>query len=337
MDIKNILEGEIKDMRKNVCMWILILMLACSVLLIAGCGASEGAQQGDDTSDIEVSAGDDEAVNVDDPVDPSVDNTDEDTDDTAQPPLDEEDQAPPADDVKEPPVSTDTPTVDTIIWPGDLNDDPNAPSKGDDRSAWGIPDVIETRVADDGDVLVLVNKYYTVSMDYKPTDLVTIDNKYGTYTDMEMKKDAYEAYKKMYDDAKAEGFDLKLCSTMRSYNTQKTLYNNSLKNRGRETTNVRSAYPGRSEHHTGYALDVTSASMGWGLTQDFIDYADGQWINDHCHEYGFIIRYPKGKTDITGYAYEPWHLRYVGIDVATYIMANDLTLEEYLDKVPPQQ
>ena len=174
-------------------------------------------------------------------------------------------------------------------------------------------------------------------MDYEPTDLVTIDNKYGTYTDMEMKDVAYEAYKKLYDDAKAEGFDLKLCSTMRSYNTQKTLFNNSLNNRGRETTNVRSAYPGRSEHHTGLAIDVTSASMGWGLTQDFIDYADGQWINDHCHEYGFIVRYPKGKTDITGYAYEPWHLRYVGIDVATYIMANDLTLEEYLGKVPPQE
>ena len=309
-------------MRKKAFMWILIIaLLLCSVLIIAGCGAREGAQQ-DNTQDVEVSAdGEEDAVNVDEPV--------QDDDETKK-----DDEEAPEDTLQNQQDSTDTLTSDAVIRPGNLNDDADAPSKGEDRSVRGIPDVIETRIADDGDVLVLVNKYYTVSKDYKPTDMVTIDNKYGTYTNMEMKADAYEAYKKMYDDAKELGFDLKLCSTMRSYNTQKTLFSNSLNNRGRETTNVRSAYPGRSEHHTGYALDVTSASMGWGLTQDFINYPDGKWINDHCHEYGFIIRYPKGKTDITGYAYEPWHLRYVGIDVATYIMANNLTLEEYLGKVP---
>ena len=318
-------------MRKvKVTILIMILILSMA-LLVAGCGARQGSQPDEDVTVAgdDVQAGEDPQTEDEESEQPPVEGEGE-TDE-------EETQLPPADEIVEPPVSTDDPTVQTTVWPGELNDDPNAPSKGDDHSVRGIPEVIETRVADDGDLLVLVNKYYTVSMDYEPTDLVTIDNKYGTYTDMEMKDVAYKAYKKLYDDAKAEGFDLKLCSTMRSYNTQKTLFNNSLNNRGRETTNVRSAYPGRSEHHTGLAIDVTSASMGWGLTQDFIDYADGQWINDHCHEYGFIVRYPKGKTDITGYAYEPWHLRYVGIDVATYIMANDLTLEEYLGKVPPQE
>ncbi|MBR5229349.1 MAG: M15 family metallopeptidase [Firmicutes bacterium] len=301
-------------MRKKTFMWILILiMIACSALLIAGCGANE-ASKTDETQEVEVSAeGEKEAVNVDD-----VAAEDE---SEAEDEAENEEKAEAAAEDKEP--ADEEPA-----------DDPDAPSKGDDRSTRGIPDVIETRTKDDGDVLVLVNKYYTVSKGYKPIDMVTIDNKYGTYTDMEMKADAYEAYKRLYSDAKAEGFNLKLCSTMRSYNTQKTLFNNSLANRGRETTNVRSAYPGRSEHHTGYAIDVTSASMGWGLTQDFINFPDGQWINDHCHEYGYIVRYPKGKTDITGYAYEPWHLRYVGVDVATYIMANNLTLEEYLGKVP---
>ena len=314
-------------MRKvKVTILIMILILSMA-LLVAGCGARQGSQHDED---ITVAGDDVQAGEEQETEDPQTED-----EESEQPPVDEtEDEA---EDETQQPESTDTPTADTTVWPGELNDDPNAPSKGDDHSVRGIPEVIETRVADDGDLLVLVNKYYTVSMDYEPTDLVTIDNKYGTYTDMEMKDVAYEAYKKLYDDAKAEGFNLKLCSTMRSYNTQKTLFNNSLNNRGRETTNVRSAYPGRSEHHTGLAIDVTSASMGWGLTQDFIDYADGQWINDHCHEYGFIVRYPKGKTDITGYAYEPWHLRYVGIDVATYIMANDLTLEEYLGKVPPQE
>ena len=147
---------------------------------------------------------------------------------------------------------------------------------------------------------------------------------------MQLKAEAYDAYVKLYNDAKAQGFDLKLCSTMRSYETQRTLYNNAVKNKGKEVANIRSAYPGRSEHHTGLAIDVTSASMGWGLKQDFADYPDGKWINEHCQEYGFIIRYPKGKTDITGYDYEPWHLRYVGVEAATYIMENDLTLEEYV-------
>lgn len=314
-------------MRKVKVTIIIMILILSMALLVAGCGARQGSQY---EEDITVAGDDVQAGEEQETEDPQIEG-----EESEQPPVDEtEDEA---EDETQQPESTDTPTADTTVWPGELNDDPNAPPKGDDHSVRGIPEVIETRVADDGDLLVLVNKYYTVSMDYEPTDLVTIDNKYGTYTDMEMKDVAYEAYKKLYDDAKAEGFDLKLCSTMRSYNTQKTLFNNSLNNRGRETTNVRSAYPGRSEHHTGLAIDVTSASMGWGLTQDFIDYADGQWINDHCHEYGFIVRYPKGKTDITGYAYEPWHLRYVGIDVATYIMANDLTLEEYLGKVPPQE
>ena len=308
---------------RKVLMTILILILVLSMaLLVAGCGARQGSEPDEDVT----VAGDD--------LQAGDENESGEEDQTAE--SGDEEEEPPVDETTQPPVSTETPTVPANVWPGELNDDPNAPSKGSDTSTRGIPEVIETRLEDDGDLLVLVNKYYTVSMDYKPADLVTIDNKYGTYTDMEMKDVAYEAYKKLYEDAAAEGFNLKLCSTMRSYNTQKTLFNNSLNNRGRETTNVRSAYPGRSEHHTGLAIDVTSASMGWGLTQDFINYPDGQWINDHCYEYGFIVRYPQGKPDITGYAYEPWHLRYVGIDVATYIMANDLTLEEYLGKVPPQ-
>ena len=94
--------------------------------------------------------------------------------------------------------------------------------------------------------------------------------------------------------------------------------------------NITSAYPGRSEHQTGWAVDVTSASMGYDLLQSFIDYPEGLWINNHCSEYGFIIRYPKGKTYITGYDYEPWHLRYVGVEAAKEITASGLTLEEYL-------
>ncbi len=289
-------------MRKKIGMICLILILiVCAVILIAGCGAKDGINQGDNVQN----------VSDDDPQETSDNPNKGENNDT---PDDEHDQP-------------------EVVVSGEKEDDPDAPSKGDDKSIWGIPDVIDTRTEDDGDILVLVNKYHVVSKDYRPINMVTIDDKYGTYSNMELKDVAYEAYKKMYNDAVNMGFDLKLCSTMRSYETQKTLYSNSLKNRGRQTTNIRSAYPGRSEHHTGFALDITSASMGWGLSQDFADYPDGKWINEHCHEYGFILRYPKGKTEITGYDYEPWHFRYVGVEVATYIMENDLTLEEYLTEV----
>ena len=197
---------------------------------------------------------------------------------------------------------------------------------------YGLPDKLDLLKKDKGDVLVLVNKLHAVSKNYKPTDMVVMDNKLTTWQNLEMKSDAYDAYLKLYRAAKKKGFSLKVCSAYRTYSTQKTLYANAVKTKGRKTANIRSARAGRSEHHTGYAIDITSKSMGWGLKQDFADYPDGKWINDHCHEYGFIIRYPKGKTDITGYDYEPWHLRYVGVDAAEKITEQGITLEEYLKR-----
>ena len=120
----------------------------------------------------------------------------------------------------------------------------------------------------------------------------------------------------MLADAKSQGIEFCICSTYRSYYTQEAIYNGYVSRNGAEYANTISAYPGRSEHHTGWAVDITSASMGYDL--------------NHCSEYGFIIRYPKDKTNITGYSYEPWHLRYVGVDVAKEITAKGLTLEEYL-------
>ncbi|MGN0734897.1 MAG: D-alanyl-D-alanine carboxypeptidase family protein [Anaerovoracaceae bacterium] len=294
-------------MRKRTFMICFILILiVCAVLVIGGCGAHQAVPpevSGGDGADVVTASSDDDNITDADAEDPDGSNASDVTD--------------------EPADSGEKPAADEP-------DDEDAPSRGDDRSIRGIPDAVDTRSSDDGDLLVVVNKYHAVSKNYKPKDLVTIDDRYGTWKNMELKSEAYEAYKKLYKDAAAQGFELKLCSAMRTYETQKTLYTNAVKNKGRETANIRSAYPGRSEHHTGLAIDVTSASMGWGLTQDFADYPDGQWINEHCQEYGFIIRYPKGKTDITGYAYEPWHLRYVGVDAATYIMENGLTLEEYM-------
>lgn len=194
----------------------------------------------------------------------------------------------------------------------------------------GIPDVVSTITSDDGNRLVLVNKLHAVSSDYYPSDMVAVDGSLSTNQGLYFKKEAYDAYLAMLADAKKEGLDFLICSTYRSYDLQASLYNNSLAQYGASYTNTRSAYPGRSEHHTGWAVDITSKSMGYGLSQNFVNYPEGLWINNHCRKYGFIIRYPKGKTYITGYDYEPWHLRYVGIDAASEITSRGITLEEYL-------
>ncbi len=197
---------------------------------------------------------------------------------------------------------------------------------------YGLPDKLDLLKKDKGDVLVLVNKLHAVSKNYKPTDMVAIKGSYTTNQGLEMKADAYKAFEKMRKAAKADGIRFKICSAYRTYSTQKWLYNNYLNTMGKKLRDIRSAYPGRSEHHTGYAIDLVTKSTGWTLTQDFAKTSEGKWINKHCAEYGFIIRYPKGKTDITGYDYEPWHLRYVGVDAAEEITEQGITLEEYLKR-----
>lgn len=200
---------------------------------------------------------------------------------------------------------------------------------------YGVPELRYMKYEDDGDLLMLVNKYYGLPSDYSPTDMVSIASKYSTYSGAKMKSVAYKAFKKMYNAAADEGLNFKICSAYRSYTQQKSLFNNYMYSRGASTAFILSAYPGRSEHHTGLAMDLLTGRNGWAMSNSFGTTKEGKWIKKHCAEYGFIIRYPDGKTDITGYGYESWHLRYVGKDVAKEIMSNDLTLEEYLDKLPP--
>lgn len=225
-------------------------------------------------------------------------------------------------------------TVDETI---DESKDETAPedipivdSVYDECVEYGLPIPTQTHSFDNGDKLILVNKQYAITSDFYPTDMVAVDGSLSTNQGLYFKRDAYDAYLKMLSDANEEGIDFLICSTYRSYDTQYSIYHYHIDNYGLDYTNTVSAYPGRSEHHTGWAVDITSPAMGYDLLESFIDYPEGQWINDHCHEYGFIIRYPKDKTHITGYSYEPWHLRYVGVDVATEIMSKGITLEEYL-------
>lgn len=124
--------------------------------------------------------------------------------------------------------------------------------------------------------------------------------------------------------AASEGLNIWLASGYRSYERQATIYQNYLNWYGQEKTDTLSARPGHSEHQTGLAIDVNS------VTDSFANTPEAAWLAEHAHEYGFIIRYPKGKEHITGYKYEPWHIRYLGVETATAVYNSGLCLEEYL-------
>lgn len=174
---------------------------------------------------------------------------------------------------------------------------------------------------------ILVNKSNNLDKDYIP-DTKIPNIPYATNSSV--RYDIVESVENLFKDAKKEGLDLILVSGYRSYDLQASIYNNNLKNKGEAWTSQFSAKPGQSEHQTGLALDISSVSQGGGLYQSFGNTEEGKWLEENCAKYGFILRFLDRKEDITGYTYEPWHFRYVGVEVAEYIMKNNLTFEEYL-------
>ena len=179
---------------------------------------------------------------------------------------------------------------------------------------------------------VLVNRTYLLSKDYIPADLMVPDIPFsftGTYEKSYMRKQAANALEKLFAGAAKKGYQLKGVSAYRSYDRQKQIYNNNVRNRGTTKTDKVSAVPGSSEHQTGLSIDVSCNSVNCTLEKSFGKTPEGKWLRDHCHKYGFIIRYPQNKSKITGYSYEPWHIRYVGKNLAKHLYKNDLTLEEY--------
>lgn len=156
--------------------------------------------------------------------------------------------------------------------------------------------------------ILVVNKTYPLPSDYNPGADAT----------------AMDALNNMIAAAKKEGITLTLRSGFRSYERQKTLYNNYVKQDGVAEADRYSARPGHSEHQSGLAFDLNSLEQSFGET------AEGKWLAENCHKYGFIIRYPQGKENITGYMYEPWHVRYLGLPIAEAVHASGLCLEEFL-------
>lgn len=179
---------------------------------------------------------------------------------------------------------------------------------------------------------VLVNRKYLLPSTYIPKNLVVpnVDFNFSYVNDKrKMRKIAANALEKLFAAAKKDGVELYGISGYRSYARQKEIYDRNVAIRGKAATDAVSAMPGSSEHQTGLTIDVSAKSVGYRLDQSFGDTKEGKWLAKHCHEYGFIIRYPYEKEKITGYSYEPWHIRYVGTSIAGYLYKNDLTLEEY--------
>lgn len=172
-----------------------------------------------------------------------------------------------------------------------------------------------------------INKGYS-SIVTGPTyikNVLVVNKKYSIPSSFQVNNsEAKAALAKLQSDAKKEGHDLSTKSGYRSYSTQEALYNRYKTNKGLEYADRISARPGHSEHHTGLAFDVGLCSVKLGVMPA------GIWLRENAHKYGFIIRYPQYKEAITGYGYEPWHIRYVGVEIATEIMTKNITLEEYL-------
>lgn len=185
-------------------------------------------------------------------------------------------------------------------------------------------------------ILVLVNKTYSLPDNYIPNDLVrpNVAFSFGSQ-DVEqayLRKEAAGALEEMFANAKKSGIILYAVSGYRSYSRQQGLFDNEVNQVGEEQAAQAVAVPGTSEHQTGLAMDIASQSTSMLLTENFAETKEGQWLEKNAHLFGFILRYPKGKEGITNYEYEPWHYRYVGVKAATIIYQHNWTLEEYLNQ-----
>ncbi|WP_049962841.1 M15 family metallopeptidase [Ruminococcus sp. HUN007] len=169
------------------------------------------------------------------------------------------------------------------------------------------------------DGVLIVNKSYPVPQDYEPSGLVTAYGTRGEY----LLPETNEAFKQMCIDAANEGLNLWCASGYRSVSTQDRIYNSYVARDGKAAADTYSARPGHSEHHTGLCFDLNTIDSSFAYT------AEGKWVAENCWKYGLIIRYPQSKEDITGYKYEPWHLRYVGTDLAKTLYESGLCMEEY--------
>ena len=176
--------------------------------------------------------------------------------------------------------------------------------------------------------LILVNKYNYLTEDYIPENLEEISIEYAR-SGMQLVSEAKEAFETLSQEAKKDGMTIIAMSSYRSYDYQVNLYNNYVKSDGKDAADTYSARPGFSEHQTGLAVDIYNKELPY---TSFEETKEFEWMQKNAYKYGFILRFPKDKVNITGYQYEAWHYRYVGKKAAKYIHDHNITLEEYYIK-----
>ncbi|MGG3922163.1 M15 family metallopeptidase [Geobacillus thermodenitrificans] len=226
--------------------------------------------------------------------------------------------------------------------PGETDQHPVDPVDPDlqlEAKYWNVIKVENGKkvIMNPDNILVLVNKEQSLPPSYKPADLV-VPNVRFSFDDPKaekrhMRAEAAAALEELFAAARRDGIELVAVSAYLSYERQQVVFAEEVRQKGEAEAVQAVAYPGQSEHQTGLAIDISSRSAGYQLTEAFGATKEGQWVAAHAHEYGFIIRYPKGKEAVTGYKYEPWHIRYVGRKAAVVMKKRDWTLEEYFQAV----
>jgi D-alanyl-D-alanine carboxypeptidase len=183
------------------------------------------------------------------------------------------------------------------------------------------------------DYTILVNKDNLLDSDYIPEDMVEINEPTGSKIDKtyvnKLNKEAYASFKLMQAEALKYGYEIFIDSSYRSYDYQVRVFDATQEQKGLEHTFKAVALPGASEHQTGLAIDIIFRRNGEMIEEQKETDPEIEWLFANSYKFGYILRYPKGKEDITGFNFEPWHFRYVGLELAQELHDNSLTLEEH--------
>lgn len=209
-------------------------------------------------------------------------------------------------------------------------DKSNSPEKSKKAEQTTLPqfDKKQHSINDPASLWVIVNKGRALPSDYVPSGLRQAS---GGDSSEKLRDDAAGALEKMFADALVAGHDLVLFSGYRSYASQAAIHANFVKSQGQQYAEQTSARAGHSEHQTGLAVDISSTSGKCTLEECFGDTDEGKWLAANAYKFGFVIRYPKDQQNLTGYAYEPWHFRFVGVELAAEINKTNQTLEQFFE------
>ena len=200
------------------------------------------------------------------------------------------------------------------------------------------PPLLEVSAPSDRDLLRPVSKRHALGEGYQPPDLVTLPASLVApgYPERQLRREAAGALAAMVAAAARDGLELRVVSAYRSYSEQVVVHQRLAERAGDAEASRRSAPPGHSEHQLGTTVDISGRSAQWRLTRRLGEMPEGRWLAARAYEYGFALSYPEGAEAVTGYLYEPWHLRYIGRGHAARWHESGLTLVEYLEALDPE-